>query len=346
MTKHVPRVQFVEKTVESAQLQIIEKIDETSKIQTVQEHFAVLAQLASHISAILKFADETGEDPFVKVKSLTTDLINKLQDTLEWLDKNHLEENDELGFEQACVSEHFPEKRGRNSNPESEVFMARIFQIWVHHSRSVGPGSKSRQFSGETNRPGQSKQRQVWVRFEGQTKAVDVGGTEEEVRKRIQTAIGGAREEEMYMTSQGRRETWESVAAMENGRVVEVTVKMRGGMGKKRNKKDRNPWNTPSSGSEPDRISSADETHQQQTASGERRRRQRTTSGGQGRRQGTTSGGRRRGQGTTSGGRRRGQGTESSERRRGQSRASGGRRRGQGTASGGRRRGQSRANGR
>ena len=105
----------------------------------------------------------------------------------------------------------------------------------------------------------------MWVRFEGQTKGVDVGGTEEEVRKRIQTAIGGAREEEMYMTSQGRRETWESVAAMENGRVVEVTVKMRGGMGKKRNKKDRNPWNTPSSGSEPDRISSADETHQQQT---------------------------------------------------------------------------------
>ena len=53
--------------------------------------------------------------------------------------------------------------------------------------------------------------------------AVDVGGTEEEVRKRIQTAIGGAREEEMYITSQGRRGTWESVAAMENGRVVEVT---------------------------------------------------------------------------------------------------------------------------
>ena len=69
----------------------------------------------------------------------------------------------------------------------------------------------------------------------------------------------------MYLTSQGRRETWESVAAMENGRVVEVTVRMRGGMGNKRNKKDRNPWNTPSSGSEPDRISSADETHQQQT---------------------------------------------------------------------------------
>ena len=248
MIKHAPRVQVVEKTVE--------------------EHFATIAHLASRIPAILKFGDETGdetgEDPFVKVKSSTTELINKLQDALELLDKNQLAENDELGFGQACVSEHFPEKRGRNLNPESEVFMTRIFQIWVNHSRSLGPGSKSRQLSGEMNRPRQSKQRQVWVRFEGQTKAVDVGGTEEEVRKRIQTAIGGAREEEIYLTSQGRRETWESVAAMENGRVVEVTVRMRGGMGKKRNKKDRNPWNTPSSGSEIDRISSADETHQQQ----------------------------------------------------------------------------------
>ena len=166
MTKHAPRVQIVEKTVE--------------------EHFATIAHLASRIPAIPKFGDETGEDPFVKVKSLTTELINKLQDTLERLNKNHLAENDELGFGQACVSERFPEKRGRNLNPESEVFMARIFQIWVNHSRSLGPGSKSRQFSGETNRPGQSKQRQVWVRFEGRTKAVDVGGTEEEVRKRIQ----------------------------------------------------------------------------------------------------------------------------------------------------------------
>ena len=146
------------------------------------------------------------------MKSLTTELINKLQDTLERLNKNQLAENDELGFGQACDSEHFPEKKGRNLNPESEVFMTRIFQIWVNHFRSLGPVSRSRQISDEMNRPEQSKQRQVWVIFEGQTKAVDVGGTEEETRKRIQTAIGGAREEEMYVTSQGRKETWESVA--------------------------------------------------------------------------------------------------------------------------------------
>ena len=85
------------------------------------------------------------------------------------------------------------------------------------------------------------------------------------MRKRIQTAIGGTREEEMYFTSLGRKETWESVAAMENGRVVEVTMKMRGGVGKKRNKKNSNPWNTPSSESESDKSSSTDETFQQQT---------------------------------------------------------------------------------
>ena len=49
------------------------------------------------------------------------------------------------------------------------------------------------------------------------------------------------------------------------GGVIEVTVKMRSGMGKKRSKKNRNPWNTPSSESEPEKIRSTDEAHQQQT---------------------------------------------------------------------------------
>ena len=58
--------------------QIVDKIDETSKIQTVQQHFAVLAQLASRISAIMKFGAETGDGPFAKVKGLIMCLINRL----------------------------------------------------------------------------------------------------------------------------------------------------------------------------------------------------------------------------------------------------------------------------
>ena len=51
---------------------------------------------------------------------------------------------------------------------------------------------------------------------------------------------------------------------MEDGRVIEVAVKMKGGTGKKRSKKNKNPWNTPSSESEPEKSSSADEANQQQ----------------------------------------------------------------------------------
>ena len=180
MTKHidVPSLQIVEKTIENVQLQIVEKLSETLAI-------------TSRILAA------SGEDPSVKVKSLITELMDQLQDALEQLNKNQLAENDEIDFGQACDSEHFPEKKGRNLNPESGVFMARVFHIWARHFRSFGPGSRSRQISDETSRPEQSKQGQLWVRFEGRTKAIDLGGTEGEMRKRIQTAIGETGEKDV-----------------------------------------------------------------------------------------------------------------------------------------------------
>ena len=51
----IPVPQVVEELVEVFKLKIVEKINETSVIQTVQERSAVLAQLASRISAIVKF---------------------------------------------------------------------------------------------------------------------------------------------------------------------------------------------------------------------------------------------------------------------------------------------------
>ena len=44
-----------------------------------QEHSAVLAQLASRMSAVMKFGAGTGDDIFAKVKGLITCLINMLQ---------------------------------------------------------------------------------------------------------------------------------------------------------------------------------------------------------------------------------------------------------------------------
>merc|ERR1719265_922849 len=44
-----------------------------------EQHSSVLAQLASRISAVMRYGAADGEDPFAKVKTLISELISKLE---------------------------------------------------------------------------------------------------------------------------------------------------------------------------------------------------------------------------------------------------------------------------
>ena len=126
-----PQVEVVAETVEITRLWIVEKIDETpefdagtgknpvakvkglitcviNRLQTStdlkrfdmvtavrrfaqQGHSAALAQLGSHISAIMKFGTGADDDPFVKVKDLTIDFSRLQAETSMATEKDDLE---------------------------------------------------------------------------------------------------------------------------------------------------------------------------------------------------------------------------------------------------------------
>ena len=63
------------------------------------------------------------------------------------------------------------------------------------------------------------------------------------------------REVDLYVICEGRRLSWGELSELRDGKTAEVMVELKGGMGKKKGRK--NPWVTPSqssSGSEPEMI--------------------------------------------------------------------------------------------
>ena len=146
-----------------------------------------------------------------------------------------------LKFGQARDSEHFPTKKGRNLNLESEVFMAPGFsRVGSIISGALGQDPGPDRFT--TRRTDQSKA------------SKDSCGLGLRDRRRRLTAIKQTVEEEVYVTSQGGRETWESVAAMEDGRVIEVGCEDEGLNGQEAKQHE----------CELEKSSSADEANQQQ----------------------------------------------------------------------------------
>ena len=103
--------------------------------------------------------------------------------------------------------------------------------------------------------PRNPRARQVWLKMNGKVKAVDLKDEsareiEERIRRwmRVKEGMG------LYVVSEGRRLSWEGLAGLDDGKMAEVMIELKGGMSKKKNRK--NPWTTPSqsSGSEPEII--------------------------------------------------------------------------------------------
>ena len=91
--------------------------------------------------------------------------------------------------------------------------------------------------------------------MEGRSKAVELGKeTEKEMEEKVREWMQAGKWVELYVVCEERRLSWKELTESEDGKMAEVMVAMRGGMGKKKSRE--NPWITPSqsSGSEPETV--------------------------------------------------------------------------------------------
>ena len=103
--------------------------------------------------------------------------------------------------------------------------------------------------------PRSPRARQVRLKMDGKVKAVELRHeTEKEMEEKVRRWMRVEEGMGLYVICEGRRLSWRELAGLKDGKMAEIMIELKGGMSKKKNKK--NPWNTPSqsSGSEPEMI--------------------------------------------------------------------------------------------
>ena len=92
----------------------------------------------------------------------------------------------------------------------------------------------------------QSAMKQIWFRFGGRSKPMEVGrGVEEEMEENERTTWRILDETQVYLLAEGRTLDWTDVTRLEDGRTVEVVCAVKGAGDKKwkKGKKDKNLCN-------------------------------------------------------------------------------------------------------
>ena len=104
--------------------------------------------------------------------------------------------------------------------------------------------------AGETHRIQQAAAKQIWFRFEGKTRVIDIWRQDSEIEEEIREKMRIEKSWDIYMTNEVKMIGWKDLEEIRNGVMVEVGLRMRGGGKKKKGTKIGNQWESLVSGGE------------------------------------------------------------------------------------------------
>ena len=96
------------------------------------------------------------------------------------------------------------------------------------HDRRPGVEVSQESSPGPVGELRSPRAKQIWVKWEGGSKAVDVGG---QMREEIENWVGAKIGRGLYMVCDGRRAQWGHLVEIQEQKVVEIMAEMSGGMG-------------------------------------------------------------------------------------------------------------------
>ena len=195
-----------------------------------------------------------------KLKSLVNECTAKVMDELQ---KKKVEKGNQKMMVEECATK-FVDELLKKMNIETKVQLPDQTGWTVQGGEQLtvslgdqdkGTGVRLETIGDIEGSPRNPRARQIWLKMNGKVKAVELRDeSAREIEERVRRWMRVERGMDLYVVSEGRRLSWEGLAGLDEGKMAEVMIELKGGMSKKKNR--RNPWTTPSqsSGSEPEII--------------------------------------------------------------------------------------------